>query len=51
MPDDFLSVTELLSAYRAKWKGAFDQPVERLYAELDELAHIQLRNRHPGETP
>jgi RNA polymerase sigma factor (TIGR02999 family) len=50
MPDDQTDVTELLAAYKAGRKGAFDELVERLYGELRGLAHVQLRHRHPEET-
>lgn len=50
MPVQGHTVTELLAAYRAGQKGAFDRLIEGLYPELRELAHIQLRQRHPHET-
>lgn len=50
MPDNSRSVTDLLIAYRGGSRGALDQLVDRLYDDLRELAHAQLRNRRPGET-
>lgn len=50
MPNNSQSVTDLLVAYRGGHRDALDQLVDRLYDDLRELAHVQLRNRHPGET-
>lgn len=50
MPDDSKSVTDLLVAYQGGQRHALDQLVDRLYDDLRELAHVQLRNRRPGET-
>lgn len=50
MPNNSQSVTDLLVAYRGGHRDALDQLVDRLYDDLRELAHVQLRNRRPGET-
>lgn len=50
MPGEAHTVTELLAAYKAGRKGAFDRLIETLYLELRELAQVQLRKRHPNET-
>lgn len=50
MPDDVQSINDLLAAYQAGHRHAFDRLVDRLYDDLRELAHIQLRRRRPGET-
>lgn len=50
MPDYPQSVDDLLVACQAGQRQAFDQLVDRLYDDLRELAHVQLRRRRPGET-
>lgn len=50
MSEDTRSVTELLAAYRSGQMDSFDRLVELIYPQLRELAHIQLRQRHPSET-
>lgn len=50
MSDQTHSVTELLAACRTGQEGSFDRLVEFIYPQLRELAHIQLRRRHPSET-
>lgn len=50
MSDDATSVNELLAEYEAGSRHAFDQLVDRLYDDLHELAHVQLKRRRPGET-
>jgi RNA polymerase sigma factor (TIGR02999 family) len=50
MSNDTQSVTDLLAAYRCGHKDSFDRLVELIYPQLRELAHIQLRQRHPSET-
>lgn len=50
MSNEAQSVTDLLAAYRCGHEGAFDRLVDRLYDDLRELAHVQLRYRHPGQT-
>lgn len=48
--DDPGSLTRLLHAHRQGDRGAFDELVERVYRELRQIAHRQLRQARQGQT-